>query len=163
MKDMNTTLIVIAIIGYILSVYIGLYIYLLRKVDREEQKIVSLFLEKTSKIPAIIEVMRPTVVDVSAFQAITELHSEAMIRRYRALHDLLEHNMRIEHEFSFLMKLSMQIPKLQKDKYFVYMRDFIITYERDMKKNFIHVNSAITRWNRFIAIKNVTIIGMILP
>jgi hypothetical protein len=163
MSPMNTTVIVIAIIAVILAVYTGFYMYFLRKVEKEEQKIVSLFLEKTSKIPAIIEVMRPSVADASAFDAITELHSQAMIHRYETLYDLLEHNARIEHEFSFLMKLSMQIPKLQKDKYFVYIRDFIMRYERDMRKNFTHVNAAITIWNRFITIKNATVIGLLFP
>lgn len=160
---MNTTLIIIAVIALIVAVYTWLYRYFLGKVEREEQKIVGLFLEKTSKIPAIIEVMRPTVADASAFVTITELHSQAMIHRYETLYDLLEHNARIEHEFSFLMKLSMQIPKLQKDKYFVYIRDFIMRYERDMRKNFTHVNTAITTWNRFVTLKNTTWIGLILP
>ena len=103
---------------------------------------VSLFLLKTSKIPAIIEVMRPYVVDDKAFDSITTLHSEAMIHRYDSIYDLLEHNSRIEHEFLFLMKLSMQIPTLQKDKYFLYIRDFIILYERDMRKSFSKFNIA---------------------
>lgn len=163
MNVMNTTLIIIAVIVFIIAVYMWLYRYFLSKVEREERKIVGLFLEKTSKIPAIIEVMRPLVFDMSAFRAITELHSRAMIHRYDTIYDLLEHNAQIEHEFSFLMKLSMQIPKLQKDKYFVYIRDFIMRYERDMRKNFTYVNAAITIWNRFISIKNLTWIGLIFP
>jgi hypothetical protein len=160
---MNTSLIIIVVIVAILAGYAWLYAYFIRNIRHEEQKIVTLFLEKTSKIPAIIEVMRPYVFDDQVFASITLLHSQAMIHRYDTIYDLLEHNAQIEHEFSFLMKLSMQIPALQKDKYFVYMRDFIMRYERDMRKNFVHVNTQIIHWNRFISLKNYTIIGLILP
>jgi hypothetical protein len=136
MNGMNTLIIVIGIVVITIAIYASIYIRLLTNLDKAEHKIVELFLEKTSKIPAIIEVMRPTVADASAFDTITDLHSQAMIHRYDTIYDLLEQNARIEHEFGFLMKLSMQIPKLQKDKYFVYIRDFIMRYERDMTKNF---------------------------
>jgi hypothetical protein len=98
--------------------------------------VISVFLAKISKIPALIEVMRPYVADPKAFDSIISLHSEAMIRRYDTLYDLLEQNARIEHEFGFLMRLSMQIPRLQKDEYFLYIRDFIMQYERDMRSRF---------------------------
>lgn len=107
--------------------------------------------------------MRPYVADESAFNAIIELHSQSMIHRYETIYDLLEHNAHIEHEFLFLMKLSMQIPSLQKDEYFLYIRDFIIGYERDMRTRFALFNTAVTNWNRFIYIKNITWIGYILP
>jgi len=163
MRYMNTTITITIIVVSILALYATFYAYLYRKIQYEEQKIVKLFIEKISKIPAIIEVMRPMVIDEVAFHDITELHSHAMIYRYDTIYDLLEHNARIEHEFSFLMKLSMQIPKLQKDKYFVYIRWFIMQYERDMRKNFSKVNMVIEKWNRFITIKNSTGIGIILP
>lgn len=163
MRRMNTNLVIIVIIVWIGTTYASLYVYFLRKLRNEEQKIVDLFLEKTSKIPAIIEVMRPTVADVSAFDAITDLHSQAMIHRYDTIYDLLEHNARIEHEFSFLMKLSMQIPRLQKDKYFLYIREFIMQYERDMRKNFSQANAAIKKWNQFVRLKNITGIGFVFP
>lgn len=160
---MNYPTIISIIVLLLLVLYGGLYFFFRKVVQREEVAIVRLFLLKTSKIPALIEVMRPHVMDASAFDSITRLHSEAMVHRYDALYDLLEHNSRIEHEFSFLMKLSMQIPLIQKDKYFLYIRDFVMQYERDMKGNFASVNQAIARWNQFIMIKNLTGIGLILP
>jgi hypothetical protein len=111
----------------------------------------------------MIEVMRPYVADPEAFAPIIMLHSETMIHRYDTLYDLLEQNARIEHEFAFLMRLSMQIPQLQKDEYFLYIRDFIIRYERDMRSRFSWVNTAVRHWNRFILIKNMSVIGLLLP
>ena len=160
---MDTNIIISIIIVLLFAVYAGCFYYLRRLVLIEEASLVSLFLLKTSKIPAIIEVMRPYVVDDKAFDSITSLHSEAMIHRYDSIYDLLEHNSRIEHEFLFLMKLSMQIPTLQKDKYFLYIRDFIILYERDMRKSFSKFNSAARLWNRFITLKNYSLIWLLLP
>lgn len=137
-------------------VYVIAYFVLSKRLTRQEGAVISVFLAKISKIPALIEVMRPYVTDNKAFDAIIMLHSEAMIRRYDTLYDLLEQNARIEHEFSFLMKLSMQIPQLQKDEYFLYIRDFIMQYERNMRTHFGGVNSVVTSWNRFILIKNMT-------
>ncbi len=134
-----------------------------RVLIREEERILDIFVSKVSKIPALIEVMRLHVVDEKAFDDITRLHSESMIQRYDTIYDLLEQNARIEHEFLFLLKLSMQIPALQKHEYFVYIRDFIISYERDMRSRFSLYNHAVDSWNRFIFIKNSTIIWLILP
>jgi hypothetical protein len=130
---------------------------------REEQKILDIFLSKTAKIPALIEVMRPYVFDVSSFTTVTVLHSESMIRRFDSIYDLLEQNARIHNEFLFLMKLSMKIPSLQKDEYFVYIRDFIIVHERELHARFSDFNEQITRWNRFVTIKNASLIGYLLP
>jgi hypothetical protein len=143
----------IAIIAYVIA-----YFMLGKILTRQEGAVIVVFLAKISKIPALIEVMRPYVADPEAFSSIITLHSEAMIRRYDTLYDLLEQNARIEHEFSFLMKLSMQIPRLQKDEYFLYIRDFIIQYERDMRSHFSGVNTAVSHWNRFIMIKNMSVI-----
>lgn len=61
------------------------------------------------------------------------------------------------------MKLSMQIPVLQKHSQFIYIRDFIMDYERNIKKYFTSYNESVARWNQFVTIKNATIIGFLLP
>lgn len=61
------------------------------------------------------------------------------------------------------MRLSVQIPELQKQEYFLYIRDFIIRYERDMELKFARFNFVARLWNRFVFIKNITLIGLILP
>jgi hypothetical protein len=161
---MNSIFFVILILlSVALLFYVIVYFVLSKRLTKQENAVIQVFLAKISKIPALIEVMRPYVADPQAFASIINLHSEAMIRRYDTLYDLLEQNARIEHEFSFLMKLSMQIPLLQKDEYFLYIRDFIIRYERDMRSHFSGVNTAVDHWNRFIMIKNMSMVGLALP
>jgi hypothetical protein len=123
-----------------------------------------IFLEKVAKIPAVIEVMRPYVVDSHmAFDRITELHSESMIREYSSIYMLLEHNLSIHDQYGFLMRLSMAIPELQKHVYFIYIRDFVISHDRMMRSEFAHFNNAVRIWNRFVLIKNLTLLGWLLP
>jgi len=54
------------------------------------------------------------------------LHSEAIIHNYTHIPAIMEHNARINDQYSFLMKLSMAIPEIQKKPYFIYIRDYII-------------------------------------
>lgn len=157
MMCMNIFLIVVSgILGILFCVYVWFFLSLRKILGVLENEIVGVFLQKIAKIPALIEVMRPYVVDKKAFDHITHLHSRSMIERYEGIYDLLEQNARIQNEFSFLMKLSMRIPELQKHEYFVYIRDFIIEYERNMTQKIQHIDSQIVRWNRFVFFKNCT-------
>lgn len=148
----------------LLCIYILVYKLLSKKINKTEKYIVDIFLQKISKIPSVIEVMRPYVSDPKiAFDLITHLHSEWIIYEYSSIHSLLEHNARINDQYSFLMRLSMAIPALQKDVYFLYIRDFVMSYDLQMKKELPIMNKLFQKWNRFIRIKNITVIGYILP
>lgn len=107
--------------------------------------------------------MRPYVEREEAFDSIIRVHTEVMIEEFQSIYDILAHNSILQRDFLFLMQLSMQIQRLQKDAYFLYIRDFIIDYERRMNSEFDHINFAIKKWNRFIRIKNRTLIGYLLP
>jgi len=155
--------ILLGIVGAILLAYVLGYFFFRSRIFRVEKKIIHTFLLKVSKIPALIEVMRPYVVDEKAFDSVTELHSDAMTRRFDSIYALLEHNARIHREFLFLMKLAVQIDDLQKNAQFLYIRDFIIDYERNMKKDFDLYNQAVEQWNTFVNIKNLTLVGILFP
>lgn len=86
-----------------------------------------------------------------------------MIQENKSIYDILELNMELQNDFLFLMQLSVHIPALQKDEYFLYIRDFIIEYERLMRSHFSELNRMIRIWNIFISIKNATGIGYLLP
>jgi hypothetical protein len=136
----------------------------MRERKRVETYIIDVFLQKVSKIPAVIEVMRPYVVDEQkAFSLITDLHSQSIIHEYESIYSLLEHNARLYDQYNFLMRLSMAIPELQKNDYFIYIREFVMTYERMMRAKFWLFNSVAKKWNRFVMIKNTTLVGYLLP
>lgn len=135
-------IIILSIVLILIGIYILLFLWLRRRIHRAERGMLDIFLLKVAKIPALIEVMRPYVADQSAFTSLTALHSEGVIREYESIYALLEQNTRIHREFLFLMKLSAQIPPLQTHAQFVYIRDFIIGYERKMKNSFSGYNTA---------------------
>ncbi len=107
--------------------------------------------------------MRPYVVKPEAFDPMIRVHTETLIESSDSLYDILEHNAKLQNEFLFLMKLSVRVPELQKHEYFLYIRDFMVDYERSMRMRFSLMNSAICNWNQFIRMKNATIIGLLLP
>ena len=76
---------------------------------------------------------------------------------------LMEHNARINDQYGFLMRLSMAIPVLQKDAYFIYIRDFVMSYDRMMRDELKSYDAGVIEWNRFVHIKAYTVIGYLLP
>lgn len=143
-------------IGTFTLIYALVYMVFSNRVKDEEHALLILFLRKVSKVPALIEVMRPYIAKEEAFSPLISVHTESIIESNNSLYDVLEHNARIQNEFLFLMKLSVHSKELQKHEYFLYIRDFIIEYEKSMKLRFISMNHAIRLWNSFIRIKNAT-------
>jgi hypothetical protein len=43
------------------------------------------------------------------------------------------------------------------------MRDFVIAYERRMRAEFVHINSAIEKYNTCIWWKDFLLLGYVLP
>lgn len=155
---------IIALILVLLVTYIVTYIILSRRIHLVEARIVGVFLHKIAKIPAVIEVMRPYVIDEHlSFDLMTELHSESIIHEYTSVPMLLEHNARINDQYGFLMRLSMAIPELQRDAYFIYIREYVMSYDRTLRSELPTYGTLVHRWNQFITIKNWTIIGYMLP
>ncbi len=107
--------------------------------------------------------MRPYVVRNEAFDPIIRLHTMIMIEEIHSIYDTLEHNSRLQKEFLFLMQLSVHIPKLQKHEYFLYIRNFVIEFERQMRAEYAEMNRAIRFWNIFVQGKNLTLVGYFLP
>jgi hypothetical protein len=163
--SMNPILItIIALVLVLIIVYTIVYRILSQRIAMRESLIVWVFLQKIAKIPAVIEVMRPYVIDEHlSFDLMTGLHSESIIHEYTSVPMLLEHNARINDQYGFLMRLSMAIPELQRDVYFIYIREFVISYDRTIRSDLPAYNALIKKWNLFISIKNRTLIGYILP
>ncbi len=155
---------IIAIFVLLIWLYIVTYTLLSRRIRERESRVILVFLQKIAKIPAVIEVMRPHVVDEHlAFDLMTRLHSDAIIHEYDSIPMLLEHNARINDQYGFLMRLSMAIPELQRDAYFIYIREFVMSYDRTIRSELPAYDALIRQWNRFITIKNWTIVGYLLP
>ena len=75
----------------------------------------------------------------------------------------MEQNARINDQYAFLMKLSMVIPDIQKSDYFLYIREFVMSYDILMRREIPKFNLLVKKWNTFIKIKNASLIGFLLP
>jgi hypothetical protein len=153
----------IVILTIYILVYGLLYTFFLSRVNSEEHALLVIFLRKISKVPALVEVMRPYIAKQEAFDPLIRVHMESMVESNNSLYDVLEHNAHVQNQFAFLMQLSVHSKSLQKHEYFIYIRDFILSYERDMRARFASMNSAIRLWNSFVRIKDATGIGWFLP
>lgn len=134
-----------------------------QSLKKEERKTIALYRKKIDKIPAFLETMRDKVAEEASLKTMIRLHSEAVLMPTNDIVDVLEMNVRIEKEFHFLMQISAQIPALLTETQFIYIRDFVIQAEKDMHAQFSAVNEKVQKYNTFIMIKNLTIIGLILP
>ncbi len=111
---------------FFILLYTGGYFYFRTQVQKHEQYLISLYIEKIGKIPAIIETMRPYVANEKVFDSLIRLHRDSIIATNNSIYDILGSNLLVQREFEFLMKLSVQIPEIQKKEYFLYMRDFFL-------------------------------------
>lgn len=134
-----------------------------KKIDAQEQKIITLYREKIDKIPAFIEMMRKYTPYNDIFLELTHLHKIAIISNISSVYDILEINSRIHREFLFLMQVSTKIHNLNRDGNFLYIRDFITFYEDQMNKEFLYFGANIDRYNSLLNKKNLTIIGILFP
>lgn len=134
-----------------------------KKIDAQEQKIITLYREKIDKIPAFIEMMRKYTPYNDIFLELTHLHKIAIISNISSVYDILEINSRIHREFLFLMQVSTKIHNLNRDGNFLYIRDFITFYEDQMNKEFLYFGTNIDHYNSLLNKKNLTIIGILFP
>ncbi len=79
----------LVIISVLLIVYFSFYFYLSASVKKNEDIIIGIFIKKVSKIPALIEVMRPYVARKESFDSIIQTHTQVMIESTGSIYDIL--------------------------------------------------------------------------
>ncbi len=150
-----------------LTVYLVTVLFLLsqknRQIHHTEEAIIEMFYAKINKIPALVEIMKKYTVHTDICSEMIVLHRAAVITRIRSVYDLLELNDRLQREFSFLMKISAKIQNLHRDGNFLYIRDFLMFYETNIKKLISEMNTEIQKYNKTIGTKNLSIVGMLIP
>jgi len=147
----------------ILFVFILLIATKSSDIKKIEGKIFELFYSKINKIPALVELIKKEVENEEVYSEIIKLHSGVLRSKFDTFYDLLEINARIHKEFLFLMNLAIRQPDLATDGNFIYLRDFIIFYEKNIGKEIEKINLEIQKYNKLIGLKNMTIIGFLVP
>jgi len=136
------------------------------KIGLLEEKIKTLFLQRTALIPSICEVSKPYLnKHEDIFCEILKLRkkefseSSSHIELYREL----ETKKLIHHEINFIFKVCNKHNKLIKEGKFIYLRNLIIQRSSAIWENialYKHVNK---QQNKLIHYKNMTILWFLLP
>ena len=145
------------------TVFIALIVSKKRTIAREERKIVGAFMEKITKIPALVEVMRKYISDERVFENIIRLYERSVSSKYAVMYDVLEENKALHGEIAFLLKYAVKTPLLHKDGNFHSARDRILFYENPLQKHLGVLNGQIVSYNRLRKWKNITLIGFLFP
>ena len=142
--------------------FISMRLHFLQKKMRElELKIIRRYFQKINKIPALVEIMKKYTPFTDIFSELIVLHKKAFLLSSESIYDILEGNHRIFREILFLMKLSNKIRNLQRDGNFLYLRDFVIFYENELKKEIRDFNMLMQGYNKAIELRRLTIIGLL--
>ena len=135
----------------------------LADIQKKERLALEFFYGKVNKIPAFVEIIKKYTIHSDICIEMIRLHRATIVTRIESIYDLLELNDRIQKEFAFLMKISAQIKNLQRDGNFLYIRDFAVFYETNIKKVIEETNLDITKYNRLVLMKNFSILGILIP
>ena len=164
---MNPIFLVLISIVLVILIYIAIIIYFInntkKRINIKETDTIETFFAKVNKIPALIEIMKKYTNHPDIFEDILYLHKLGIIYNVQSIYDILELNQKIHREFQFLMKLSAKIPELHRDGNFLYIRNYIIFYEKNLEKNIDSINNDFAKYNRLLKIKNLSILGFLLP
>lgn len=163
----NNKLLFILILALVLILYHAFVLIKIRKqakiIKNDEKEIINLFFAKVNKLPAFIEIMKKYVNYPDVFEELIHLHKLWIIYNISSIYDLLSLNSRINKEFIFLMKLSAKIQDIHKDWNFLYIKNYIIFYEKDIEKEISEISSKIEDYNKLLKIKNYLLIWLLFP
>lgn len=133
------------------------------KINKIEEKIIELFFWKLNKIPALVEIVRYEIPKDWAYKDIIMLHTNALIWKFEDFYDVLEINAKLNREFQFFMNISIRQWNLARDWNFIYLRDFIIFFEKEINKEINKIRIEIEKYNKLVSLKNLTIIWLLFP
>ncbi|MDD2487215.1 MAG: hypothetical protein PHS92_02515 [Candidatus Gracilibacteria bacterium] len=152
----------IILIGFFIFNLIRIY-SISDAIREKELEVIELFFGKINKIPSMVEIMKKYVKHQDVFEEIIYLHKLGIIYNIKSVYDLLDLNNRIHKEFIFLMKLSTKIHDIQKDGNFLYIRNYVIFYEKNIEKEIEKMDVLIKKYNSYRRIKNLSVIGLFYP
>ncbi len=145
------------------------YIFILnfeKKIKKLEYKIKLHFLERSWLIPSIFEVSKDFITKHDeVFKEILKLRKIEFSEEINEVEffRLLETKKQIHHELNFIFKICNKHPKLIKEGKFIYLRELIINKSSEIWNSLDSYKLELKKFNKFIDMKNMTIIWFLLP
>lgn len=97
------------------------------------------------------------------FKVAIALYSDAVLRDYEDPYSLLEANSRIQHEIQFILQVANKHHKVNLDGNFLYVRDFLIQYETELRTALRDLAAATAIRNKMVQWKNYFLMGLPFP
>lgn len=134
------------------------------RIDRSLAAARSAFRSKLGKIPALVMALRDHLyVPDEVFKTAVALYSDAVLRDLDDPYSLLEANGRIHHEIQFIFTVANKHHKVNLDGNFLYVRDFLIEHEAELKAAVRELAAATLLRNRMYRWKNLLLAGLPFP
>lgn len=149
----------------ILSILFFYYIFIKhteKKINKLENKIKNLFLERTSLIPSVFEVSEDFIskhddifYEILCLKKIEFSQANNNLEMY----EIIEIKKLIHHEVNFIFKVCNKHPKLIQNAEFIYLRNLVINKSQLIWEKIEIYKRAIDIFNKLIFYKNITILG----
>ncbi len=152
---------------FIFFFYISILIFIKIRIEILEKKIVSLFIKRTCSITSLYEISKDYIIKhkevfkeyLNLKKIEFSLNSKKNIQFYK----IIELESRIHHEINFIFKICNTQQKLLKDWKFLYIRDTLLKKSFNLWKKVKVYKRMVNIFNKLIKIKNITILGLLIP
>jgi hypothetical protein len=151
----------------ILLIIFSIFLIILNnKINKFEQKIISLFFSRSNNIPALYEVTKNYIVKHDqVFKNSINLRKQELsqIDNKSDFLTILQTETLIHKELNFILKLAKKHNDILKDNKFLYIKEIIINKSYDISENVDTYKKIIKKYNKLINIKNLTILWFLIP
>lgn len=159
-----------SIIGGIILLFFLLFIIFIcilkQKIDKLENKIEEKFHEKNNLIPALFETTKQDLVKHDQiFHEILKLRKLDFSEQSLSsrIHHTITTQQKIHKEMDFIFRVCHKHKKLIKDYKFYYIKELIFKRVEELSENVVLYKKIIKKFNKFITIKNITLIWLLIP
>jgi len=155
--------------GCIVIFFLIFFIFLFffeRKIHKLENKIEKIFQSKNNLIPALFEITRNHLVKHD------EIFHELLVLKklnfsehnfYENIYKTIHTQQHIHREMDFIFRVCQKHQKLVKDHKFYYIKELLFDRINSLWKSMILYKKMIKKYNFYLKLKNITIIGLFVP
>lgn len=163
---MNTYIYIILFLSSLLAAWYIFFAVLSYRIYLFEQKMIQIFSSRTDSITGLYESTKGEVEKHSEiFSEILSLRKKefSLVSISHTLESFINLEKRIHHEINFIFQVCNKNPKLARKKEFLYMRDIMMEKSMKIWEYMKKYKKIIEIYNKFVRIKNYSLIGIVLP
>lgn len=152
---------------WLLFIWFLLFIFILKnKINQLENRIETIFQSKNNLIPALYEVTKHDLIKHDhIFHELLKLKKSDFSEQsfYSNVHQTIFTQQKIHKELDFIFRACHRHKKLIKNYKFYYIKELLFSRVSDLWESITLYKRIIKKYNKFITIKNCTIIGLLIP